>query len=159
LIKESLRQAIRARDDYRCAYCHVSETDTGSELTIDHLRSQHHGGDDAPGNLVYCCHPCNEFKGNYWRAEPDLCLLNPLLDNMVKHFRDQDDGMLLALTDRGTNHLRVLHLNRPELIAHRVRKRFYATREAGYQAVEARMEAVEQTLQEILRRINREFGL
>ena len=67
--------------------------------------------------------------------------------------------MLIASTECGANHLRVLHLNRPELIAHRVRKRFYALREAGYQAVEARMEAIEQTLQEVLRQINKEFGL
>jgi len=159
LIKESLRQSIRVRDDYRCSYCGVSETDVGSELTIDHIQPQYHGGDDNPDNLVYCCHPCNEFKGNYWRTEPDLRLLNPLRDNIAEHLREQDDGMLLALTNRGTNHLRVLHLNRPELIAYRVRKRFYATREAGYQAVEAHMEAIEQTLQEILRQINKEFGL
>ena len=78
---------------------------------------------------------------------------------MTDHFREQDDGSLLALTDRGANHLRVLHLNRPELIAHRVRRRFYSAREAGYQAVEARMDAIEQTLQEVLRQINKEFGL
>jgi hypothetical protein len=53
----------------------------------------------------------------------------------------------------------VIHLNRPELIAHRIRKRFYGAREQGYQAVEARIEAVEQTLHDILRQINKEFGL
>lgn len=158
-MKESLRQSIRVRDDYCCSYCGVSETDAGSELTIDHIEPRYHGGDDNPENLVYCCHPCNEFKGNYWHTVLDLRLLNPLIDNTTAHFREQDDGMLLPLTDRGTSHLRVLHLNRPELIAHRVRKRFYATREAGYQAVEARMETIEQMLQEILLQINKEFGL
>ncbi len=158
-MKESLRQFIRVRDDYRCQYCGVSETDTGSELTIDHRQPKRQGGDDSPDNLVYCCHPCNEFKGNYWRTEPEFCLLNPLLDNRVEHFREQGEGMLLALTERGANHLRVLHLNRPELIAHRIRKQFYALREAGYQATEARMGAIEQTLQDILRQINKEFGL
>ena len=159
MIREFLRQSVRVRDDYRCAYCGVSETDTGSELTLDHIQPQRCGGDDAPGNLAYCCHPCNEFKGNYWRSEPDARLLNPRFDNMTEHFREQEDGMLVATTERGANHLRVLHLNRPELIAHRVRKRFYTLREAGYQAVEARMEAIEQTLQEVLRQINKEFGL
>ncbi len=158
-MRESLRQSIRVRDDYRCAYCGVSETDVGSELTLDHIQPQYHGGADNLDNLVYCCHTCNGFKGNYWRTEPGLRLLNPLLDNMAAHFREQDDGMLLGLTDHGTNHLHVLHLNRPELIAHRVRKRFYAAREADYEAVEARMEAIEQTLQEVLRQINKEFGL
>lgn len=158
-MKETLPQLIRVRDDYRCAYCGVSETDTGSELTIDHIQPQHHGGDDDPANLVYCCHPCNEFKANYWRSEPDLRLLDPLLDNSTEHFQEREDGSLVALTDRGANHLRVLHLNRPELVADRVRKRFYVMREAGYRAVEARMEAIEQTLQEVLRQINKEFGL
>jgi hypothetical protein len=49
---EALRQEIRVRDDYRCQYCGVSETDTGSELTIDHIRPKHKGGDDSPENLV-----------------------------------------------------------------------------------------------------------
>ena len=158
-MKESLRQSIRVRDDNRCCYCDVSETDAGSELTIDHIQPLSQGGNDNPENLAYCCHPCNEFKGNYRFAESDLRLLNPLLDNMATHFYEQDDGLLLGLTGRGANQLRVLHLNRLELIAYLVRKRFYAAREAGYQVVEARMEAIEQTLQDILHQINKEFRL
>ncbi len=158
-MRVALRRSIRVRDDYRCCYCGVSETDIGSELTIDHIQPQQHGGDDNPDNLVYCCHPCNEFKANYWRTEPDLNLLNPLLDNITEHFREDDEGTLLPLTDRGANHLRVLHLNRPELMAHRVRKRFYFAREAGYQAIVARMDVIDQTLQDVLRQINKEFGL
>lgn len=158
-MKKAARQSIRARDDYRCAYCGVSETDAGSELTIDHIQPQRHGGGDDPDNLVYCCHPCNEFKSDYWHADLELCLLNPHCDIMTDHLREQDDGSLVALTSRGDNHLRVLHLNRPELVAHRVLRRFYDTREAAYRAAEARMDAIEQTLQDVLRQINKEFGL
>ena len=118
-MRRASRQSVRIRYDFRCGYCGVSETNIGAEMTVDHFLPRIHGGDDSLDNLVYCCHACNEFKGDYWQTEPDLRLLHPLLDNLTLHYRQQDDGMLLALTERGANHLQILHLNRPELVAFR----------------------------------------
>ena len=54
-----------------CGYCGVSETLSGSELTYDHFRPQSQGGADNAANLVYACHACNEFKGDYWSGEEE----------------------------------------------------------------------------------------
>ncbi len=47
-------------------------------------------------------------------------LLHPLLDDLTLHYPKQGDGILLALTECGANHLLTLMLNRPELIAFRL---------------------------------------
>ena len=118
-MRRILRDTVRARYQFRCGYCGVSETHVGAKMTVDHFRPRSQDGDDSADNLVYSCHACNEFKGDYWRAEPNLQLLHPLLDTMAEHFREQDDYMLHALTERGANHIRILQLNREELVAHR----------------------------------------
>ena len=122
-MRRTLRQSTRIRYAFRCGYCGVSETNIGAEMTVDHFQPRVHDGNDSLENLVYCCHACNEFKGDYWKTEPGLRLLHPLLDDLTIHYREQDDGTLLALTERGANHLQTLHLNRPELIAYRLEQR------------------------------------
>ncbi|HLK59641.1 MAG TPA: HNH endonuclease signature motif containing protein [Chthonomonadaceae bacterium] len=122
-MRRALRQSVRVRFDFRCGYCGVSETNIGAEMTVDHFLPRIHGQDDSLDNLVYCCHACNEFKGDYWRTEPDLRLLHPLLDDLTLHWHEQDDGTLFALTERGANHLQILRLNRPELIAYRLEQK------------------------------------
>lgn len=92
----------------------------GAEMTVDHFLPRTHGGDDHPDNLVYCCHACNEFKSDNWSPEPDLRLLHPLRDDLTHHYREQEDGTLVSHTERGANHLQILRLNRPELIAYRL---------------------------------------
>ncbi len=98
----------------------------GAEMTVDHFLPRNHGGDDSLDNLVYCCHACNEFKSDYWRLEPDLRLLHPLRDDLTLHYREQEDGTLVALTERGASHLQTLRLNRPELIAYRLEQKAIA---------------------------------
>lgn len=123
-MRRSLRQAVRQRYNYRCGYCMVGEVNVGAELTVDHFMPRIQGGDDSEDNLVYCCHACNEFKGDYWNLIPELRLLHPLNDQFSSHCKEaQEDGLLLGITNRGINHLLVLHLNRPELIAFRLEQR------------------------------------
>lgn len=157
-MRNALRQSVRSRDDFRCRYCGVTETDVDSELTLDHFQPRANGGNDDIDNLLYCCHPCNEFKHDYWQTVANLRLLHPLYDTQTEHFREQDDGMLFPLTERGGNHLRVLHLNRPELIAHRIRNRFYETREVQHRATEERFARIEEELRDLRRQIAKEFG-
>ena len=125
-MRTALRQSVSHRYNFRCGYCGIRENDLGSELTLDHFQPRAHGGNNNLDNLVYCCHPCNEFKSDYWQTEPNLRLLHPLLDNVAAHVREQEDGTLVALTERGANHIQQLRLNRPRLIAHRLEREINA---------------------------------
>jgi hypothetical protein len=120
LIRPEQREALRRLYNFRCGYCGVSEIDSGAELTVDHFQPRSQGGTDAVGNLVYCCHACNEYKGNYYQPEASERLLHPLRDILPEHILEQQDGTLYALTPTGAFHIAQLHLNRPALIAHRL---------------------------------------
>src|SRR3989442_1790654 len=113
------RTALRNRFDFRCGYCGVSETDVGAELTVDHFQPGSRGGLDELANWVYCCHACDEFKGDYWEPESPRRILHPLRDERSQHLREADDGTLIPLTETGTFHIENLRLNRSALLAHR----------------------------------------
>ncbi len=54
------RKSILARDDHTCQYCGFR----GSNLTLDHVVPKQRGGPTDWHNLVCCCLPCNNKKGN-----------------------------------------------------------------------------------------------
>ncbi|MCY2996250.1 MAG: HNH endonuclease signature motif containing protein [Planctomycetota bacterium] len=68
-MRQDQREALRYRFGFRCGYCGVAECDVGAELTVDHFQPRSRGGLDEPDNWVYCCHPCNEFKGDCWQPD------------------------------------------------------------------------------------------
>jgi 5-methylcytosine-specific restriction endonuclease McrA len=84
-VRVSVRRLIRQRYAFRCGYCGTSENEVGAELTIDHFRPRSEGGTDSPENLVYCCHACNEFKGDYWQPDSVERLLHPEQDDLSQH--------------------------------------------------------------------------
>jgi len=120
------RGSLRRRFCFRCGYCGVTEDDVGAELTLDHFRPRSQGGPDGPENWVYACHPCNEFKGDYWHDDPSRRLLHPLRDDSAAHVLEDDEGTLRPLTARGAAHIERLHLNRPQLVAYRRQRRAIA---------------------------------
>jgi hypothetical protein len=125
------REELRRRYQYRCGYCGVSERDVGAELTVDHFQPRSQGGEHRPENWVYCCHACNEFKGDVWQTEGPLRILHPLHDDLDRHLAERADGTLEALTETGVFHLGRLHLNRSQLVAYRLeRRRLEAARQA-----------------------------
>lgn len=125
------REALRRRFDFRCGYCSVTETDAGSELTIDHFQPRSRGGSDEPENWVYSCHACNEFKGDWWQPESAQRVLHPERDELARHLIEVEDGMLRPLTETGAFHIERLRLNRPQLVAFRAeRMRREAARES-----------------------------
>jgi hypothetical protein len=91
----------------------------GAELTVDHFHPRSRGGHDEMTNWIYCCHPCNEFKGDYWDADPSARILHPLRDNPSLHIIQLDDSTLQGLDPRGWLHIERLNLNRPALVAYR----------------------------------------
>lgn len=50
-----------------CAYCFGPVT--AANLSLDHATPQQRGGGIDPPNLVVCCAPCNEAKGQLMVAE------------------------------------------------------------------------------------------
>lgn len=119
-----IREQVRQRANYACEYCGVSETDCGGELTIDHFQPKSFGGSDDQDNLVYCCTRCNQYKMDYCPATPeDMPLWNPRQEPPSKHFLELDDGTLHALTPTGAFAMKRLRLNRPPLVAYRLRRK------------------------------------
>ena len=57
-IPADLREAVYARDDYRCVHCGI-----GDDLTLDHIHPHSLGGDDTFENFQTLCRPCNSRKG------------------------------------------------------------------------------------------------
>lgn len=145
-ISEEVREQVRQRANYACEYCGVTETDAAGQLTIDHFHPQARGGTDAPDNLIYCCHRCNEYKADYWPQEPDAPLLwNPRLQAANTHFVELAGGELYAITATGTFTVNRLRLNRPPLIAHRLRRR----QNADEQRLLARLHSVVNLLEQL----------
>ena len=99
----------------------------GGELTIDHFVPVAAGGDETDENLVYACHRCNLYKSDFTASQQDHRLgrrvLHPLRDDSQQHFQlNTLTGMLEPVTETGCFHIALLHLNRPALVALRLRK-------------------------------------
>jgi hypothetical protein len=122
-ITAEIRLFVRRRANFACEYCGVSETDTGSELTVDHFQPQTKGGSDEVENLLYCCQRCNQYKADYWPQDSTAPnLWNPRRDPLDMHLMQLTEGTLYPLTSIGDFTVRRLRLNRPPLVAYRMRQ-------------------------------------
>ncbi len=122
-IPVELRFQVRQRANFACEFCGVTETDAGGELTVDHFQPQARGGADHLDNLLYCCVRCNQYKADYWpAAQNDPVLWNPRQEPVSTHFLTLANGTLFPITATGTFTLKRLRLNRPPLVAYRLRK-------------------------------------
>jgi 5-methylcytosine-specific restriction endonuclease McrA len=66
------RKNILMRDRYTCQYCH--RTLPSGELTLDHVIPRSRAGESNWENLVACCNPCNNRKGNRTPEESGMKL-------------------------------------------------------------------------------------
>lgn len=114
-------QLVRERANFACEYCGVCETDAGATLTVDHFQPVSRGGNDEPANLVYACPRCNDHKGAWWSPGSSRSLWNPRQGPASEHLLKLADGRLIGLTPTGIVTIKLLRLNRPELIAHRLK--------------------------------------
>ena len=148
-LPEGVREQVRKRAAFACEFCSVTEADAGGVLTIDHFQPSTQGGSDALDNLLYCCPRCNQYKANYWPAAPaGPPLWNPRHAPASVHFIELQDGTFHALSAIGAFTLRRLRLNRPPLVALRLRRRL--------QAEESRLLAQYRDLVAVLERLNRQ---
>ena len=91
---------------------------------------------------MYCCHACNEFKGDWWE-DGDQQLLHPQNDNLSLHFVESIQNILVPLTDRGRQYIATLNLNRPELVVRRRRNFREADRESAVAELLRRFDTLE----------------
>jgi len=64
---------VYARDGWRCQYC--GEQLPASVLTFDHVLPRAQGGRTTWTNIVTCCGPCNQEKGDRTPVEAGMQLL------------------------------------------------------------------------------------
>jgi 5-methylcytosine-specific restriction endonuclease McrA len=69
------RKNILMRDRFTCQYC--LRTFGASELTLDHVLPRSRRGETTWENLVACCNPCNNRKGNRTPEEANMRLARP----------------------------------------------------------------------------------
>jgi HNH endonuclease len=149
------RAALRVRFVFRCGYGGIGETDVGAELTIDHFHPSAHGGSNEPDNLIYCCHACNEFKGDYWQPGSEQRILHPLLDDLSYHIAEQPDGVIEALSETGRFHIDKLRLNRVGLVAHRQDRRLRLASAEEQSELSRRMSRLEDFMRDLGDRMRR----
>lgn len=67
------RKNILMRDRNTCQFC--SRVFPAGELTLDHIIPRSRGGESIWENLVACCHPCNNRKGDRLPEEAGMGLI------------------------------------------------------------------------------------
>jgi 5-methylcytosine-specific restriction endonuclease McrA len=67
------RKSILMRDRFTCQYCR--HPFPAAALTMDHVIPRSRGGQNTWENLVTCCFPCNNRKGNMTLAEAGMVLM------------------------------------------------------------------------------------
>jgi hypothetical protein len=152
-MRTTRKERTRRRYNFRCGYCASSEEEIGAQLTIDHFRPISQSGGNDDDNLVYCCHACNEFKGDYWSDSIQQCLLHPLHDDANEHIVERLDNVLIGLTQRGRLHLAILHLNRPELVIARRRRHRLTLADMLYQQTQERLDTMEAEIRRLSEQI------
>jgi hypothetical protein len=129
-VSQSLLDQVRARAHFACEYCGVTETDTGGQLTMDHFQPRSRGGSNEFENVLYCCFRCNLYKAAYWPLKADdPPLWNPRSEACELHLLVLPDGRLYPISVSGEFTLTRLRLNRPALLASRLRRRLHLDEE------------------------------
>jgi 5-methylcytosine-specific restriction endonuclease McrA len=64
------RSTVFFRDDYHCQYC--GNKFMKHQLTLDHVIPKSRGGPKTWNNLVACCVPCNQLKGDKTPSEVSM---------------------------------------------------------------------------------------
>ena len=132
MIRAHTKRVVRAIYAFRCGYCGISEAQSGAELTYDHFRPRVQNGTDDAANLVYACHACNEFKGEYWSENEETRLLHPLTDDLNQHTVEEANATLRPLTALGQVFIDQLQLNRPALVANRLERQQLSQNRAAF---------------------------
>jgi len=102
-ISDEVKQAIRARANYICEYCHSPERLSANRFTVDHVIPKSLGGSDALDNLALACRRCNERRYNFVAGiDPEtqaiVPIFNPRKQNWNEHFVWLNRGVVIEGT-------------------------------------------------------------
>jgi 5-methylcytosine-specific restriction endonuclease McrA len=86
-IHKSIKDKVKRRYDYHCAYCGCEPT----KLQVDHIIPVVMGGTDDIENLIPSCAPCNNYKSS-WTIEQ----FRTNLELQVERARKQSVNFRLA---------------------------------------------------------------
>lgn len=144
-------EVVRRLYRYTCGYCGTTETDAGSEMTVDHFMPRAVGGSDELDNLVYACWKCNQFKHDYWPTADDLAherrILHPLLDDLAVHLHaNEQTGQVQALTATGHFHITTLRLNRSQLVKSRLSRQLKQMMQEKQHLLQAQIDELRKTV-------------
>ncbi len=121
-VPRNLRQQVRQRFGYRCAYCLTPEWIIGTAFTIDHIIPESLGGQTTVENLCLACLACNLIKGTQIvvvdpETQQVVPLFHPYLDHWFEHFAWQGEGLyIVGVTPTGRATVNALRLNRDLLV-------------------------------------------
>ncbi|MBI3327235.1 MAG: HNH endonuclease [Nitrospinae bacterium] len=93
----TVQQAVRARAQGRCEYCHSPEWVCAARFTLDHLLPRSLGGSDASHNLALACRRCNERRYTFMTGQDpatgqEVPLFHPVREVWAAHFAWTPDG-------------------------------------------------------------------
>lgn len=116
------RNTLRYDFWFACAYCGITEVEaTSISFEIDHFHPVALGGTDGYENLMWCCHACNNRKGDIWpnpeQQENGYRYVRPDEDDPNDHYKLGDNGsvQIETLTEAGAWTHEILDLNRGPL--------------------------------------------
>lgn len=124
--------ALRRDFKDRCAYSdlHLDFSGGIDAMDVDHFNPQlKKRVKQSYSNLFLSTRHCNGSKGNFWPTVEDkkagLRLLNPCKENeFPDHIIEESaTGKLIGKTPAGKLHIRVMALNDPFLVQHRLERR------------------------------------
>ncbi|MFT6000105.1 MAG: hypothetical protein ACI81P_002565 [Neolewinella sp.] len=119
-IFQALRKAVVIRAKGICEYCLIPEVYSLSiPYHIDHIISEKHRGLRTIDNLALACPICNINKGSdvatfLHDIKVTVPLYNPRVDKWGAHFRLDQSGELIPLSEVGQGTIFLLKLNDDE---------------------------------------------
>lgn len=100
-VPAAVQQAVRARAQGRCEYCHSPEWVCAARFTLDHLLPRSLGGTDEPDNLALACRRCNERWYNFTTGrdpvtQQEVPLFHPVREMWAAHFAWTAEGQWIV---------------------------------------------------------------
>lgn len=125
-ISAALRREVQERAGERCEFCLLAESQAFFPHEPDHLIARKQGGKTVSANLALACFDCNRFKGSDITSidigtNQVVRLFNPRTQRWSKHFRLEEAGRIVPLTEVGRVTETLLRFNLPERLEVRAR--------------------------------------